>query len=253
VPIPVATLLVVALACAGCAAAPSGVHASPGAFVQGHFDGASWREYVGRDYFGAGQAALPAALAVGAALVLPADDRLSETLGGTLGDPKAVGDVGVSTLVVGALALGAVRPGPGRPAWDQTWSNLEALWITYGLTEAGKAAFGRTRPDGSSSTSFPSGHAATAFAAATLVQREAGPAFGLPAYGLAGLVAWSRVDADRHYASDVLAGAALGCLVAGVVDSLHFGSGPGRGIVGRCRLQAGPTEDGVAVGLSLDL
>ena len=247
------SLLLLAGSCTGCAALPPGPHASPGAFATSHLDAEAWRAYVGQDYFGSRQVAIPAALAVGAALVLPADDRLSEALAGHMGDPSTVGDVGVSSLVVGALALGAVRPGPGRPAWDQTWSNLEALWLTYGLTEAGKAAFGRERPDGSSATSFPSGHSATAFAAATLICRESGPAWGLPAYGVAGLTAWSRVDAGRHHVSDVLAGAALGCFVAGVVDALHFGSGPGRGIVGRCRLEAGPTADGVGVGVSLDL
>ena len=39
-----------------------------------------------------------------------------------------------------------------------------------------------------------------------------------------------RVEAGRHYPSDVLAGAAIGALSAGILDSLHWGSGPGRGI-----------------------
>jgi membrane-associated phospholipid phosphatase len=237
----------------GCSALPSRPHGSPVASISDHLDPAAWREYVGRDYFGSGDAVLPAALAVGAALVAPADGRLQEAISGSLGDSAAVGDVGVSALVVGSLALGALRPGPGRHPWDQTWSNFEALWITYGLTEVGRAAFERGRPAGSSRASMPSGHAAIAFAAATLVHREAGPAWGIPAYGVAGLTAWSRVEADRHFPSDVLVGAALGCLVAGAVDSLHFGSGPGRGIAGRCHLHAGPTDQGIEIGLSVDL
>jgi hypothetical protein len=60
------------------------------------------------------------------------------------------------------------------------------------------------------------------------------------------------VAEGRHHATDVLAGAALGCLVAGIVDSLHFGSGPGRGIAGRCTFHAGPTEDGVMLQASID-
>ena len=246
-------LLAVPAVGTGCAALPSRPHGEPVCSISDHLDPSAWREYVGRDYFGSRGALLPAALVVGAALVAPADDRLQDAMSGSLGDSAAIGDVGVSSLVVGSIALGALRPGPGRHPWDQTWSNFEALWLTYAVTEAGRAAFERERPTGSSRASMPSGHAAISFAAATLIHREAGPAWGIPAYGVAGLAAWSRVESDRHFPSDVLVGAALGCLVAGAVDSLHFGRGPGRGIAGRCHLHAGPTEDGVGVGLSIDL
>jgi undecaprenyl-diphosphatase len=56
-------------------------------------------------------------------------------------------------------------------------------------------------------SSFPSGHAASSFTAATLL--SAGGS-GAPYYALASLVAFSRVYVRMHHASDVLAGAALG-------------------------------------------
>ena len=74
-------------------------------------------------------------------------------------------------------------------------------------------AVGRTRPDGTR-FSFPSGHSATAFATATVLQRNLGWKVGIPAYGVAAYVATSRVQAKRHYLSDIAFGAAVG-MVAG--------------------------------------
>lgn len=59
------------------------------------------------------------------------------------------------------------------------------------------------------STSFPSGHSATAFAFATATSREL-PALAPALVCLAGAVSYSRVHAGVHYPSDVVAGAAIG-------------------------------------------
>jgi undecaprenyl-diphosphatase len=63
------------------------------------------------------------------------------------------------------------------------------------------------------STSFPSGHAASAFAFATGVALEK-PVVGVPLLGLAGAVAYSRVYVGVHYPSDVVGGALIGAGVA---------------------------------------
>jgi membrane-associated phospholipid phosphatase len=65
-------------------------------------------------------------------------------------------------------------------------------------------------------TSFPSGHASAAFTAATLLADGGRRPWRWGWYGLATVVAASRVHVRSHHASDVAAGAALG-LVLGQV------------------------------------
>jgi membrane-associated phospholipid phosphatase len=64
----------------------------------------------------------------------------------------------------------------------------------------------------SGKASFPSGHTITAFSVATVIARRYGRHRWVPfvAYGLAGVVGFSRVTNQAHFPSDVFAGAALG-------------------------------------------
>jgi undecaprenyl-diphosphatase len=66
--------------------------------------------------------------------------------------------------------------------------------------------YGMRRPI---TSSFPSGHAATAFMAAGLLSKGA-PRMAPAYYTLAGLVAYSRVHVRMHHAPDVVGGAVLG-------------------------------------------
>jgi len=80
--------------------------------------------------------------------------------------------------------------------------------VTFGL----KAAIDKTRPDGDCCDSFPSGHASFTFMGASFLQRRYGWKYGMPAYAAATFVAYSRVESDRHFVEDVVAGAAIGFL-----------------------------------------
>jgi membrane-associated phospholipid phosphatase len=63
--------------------------------------------------------------------------------------------------------------------------------------------------------SFPSGHALTAFALAAAISEQADRGWVTgAAFGTATLVGWSRIHEDRHWTSDVVAGAIIGSLVS---------------------------------------
>ena len=61
--------------------------------------------------------------------------------------------------------------------------------------------------------SFPSGHATSVFAVAAVFATYY-PRLRWPLYGLAAAIALGRVYLERHYLSDIIAGAALGLTVA---------------------------------------
>jgi membrane-associated phospholipid phosphatase len=69
------------------------------------------------------------------------------------------------------------------------------------------------------STSFPSGHSASAFAFATGVA-TADPRAGIPLYPVAALVAYSRVHSGVHYPGDVIVGAVTGSALAPIAIGL---------------------------------
>lgn len=71
------------------------------------------------------------------------------------------------------------------------------------------------RPDSSNFFSFPSGHTALAFMSAAFLHHEFGQkniAYSIAGFATATLVGVLRIQHDRHWASDVLAGAGLGLL-----------------------------------------
>jgi membrane-associated phospholipid phosphatase len=100
---------------------------------------------------------------------------------------------------------------------------IRAQVVAEVLTEGIKVTARRTRPDGNH-LSFPSGHTSSTFATATVLQREFGWKVGVPAYAAATAVAVSRMTENKHYASDVIFGAAIG-LVAGRRLTMHRGNG----------------------------
>ncbi len=116
-----------------------------------------------------------------------------------------ISDVGVFTLMGTSLALPAARED-----WEGLQQATYSLALTSGVTFLGKSLIHEERPDNSDNDSFPSGHTARAFAAATTLHRRYGWEIGFPAYALATLTGGARVGAKKHHWYDVVAGAAIG-------------------------------------------
>jgi membrane-associated phospholipid phosphatase len=94
----------------------------------------------------------------------------------------------------------------GEGAMQYGKSAALAMGTTYVL----KLAIESERPDGSNNQSFPSGHATLSFCSAEFMRKRYGWKYGLPAYAVATYVTYTRVEAEKHYTRDVLAGAAIG-------------------------------------------
>jgi len=164
-----------------------------------------------------------------AGLAHPADGRVSRTLSGsarmgsTLGPGEVLG--GAAAQMVGSIATHAIGRAIGSPKVSAIGADLvRAQIVTQTMTFGIKMAAQRTRPDGTQ-YSFPSGHTSTTFATATVLQRHLGWKAGVPAYAFATYVAASRVQAKRHFLSDVAMGATIG-IVAG--RSVTLGRGDAR-------------------------
>lgn len=87
-----------------------------------------------------------------------------------------------------------------------------------------KGIIHKTRPDASDKTSFPSGHTAEAFTAATFLSEEFGERYRwVPylSYSIASSVGVLRILNDKHYLSDVLVGAGIGYLSTKVAYWTH--------------------------------
>lgn len=83
------------------------------------------------------------------------------------------------------------------------------------VTKGAKMAFKESRPDGNGKDAFPSGHTAISFMCAEFLWQEyraSKPWIGYTGYALAAGVAYLRVYNNRHWVSDVVAGAAVGML-----------------------------------------
>jgi membrane-associated phospholipid phosphatase len=94
---------------------------------------------------------------------------------------------------------------------------VRAQILSQVLVQTLKYSVRRERPDGSNNKSFPSGHSASAFATATVLQRHYGWKVGVPAYALGGYIALARMAWNRHHATDVVMGAGFGIASARTV------------------------------------
>lgn len=188
------------------------------------------------------------AAAAFAVLALPFDETLTDSASNSTflkttfeGWARIAGQEWV--LGGGALATFVIGRATDHPKVSALGGDMmEAQLLAGATTFALKHAIRRSRPDGEP-RSFPSGHTAGTFAAATVVQRHYGLKGAIPAYTAAVLISGARLQANSHYATDLVMGAAVGIL-SGRAATFELG---------RRRLSLSPavTEGGVFVAGSI--
>jgi membrane-associated phospholipid phosphatase len=142
-----------------------------------------------------------------------------------------------SGLAVGTWAIGALTDHGRTKAigGDLLRAQITSQVVVQGV----KLITQRERPDGSNSHAFPSGHTASAFATASVLNRHLGWKVGLPAYSYAAFVGISRMSANKHHMSDVIMGAAVGIAAGRAVTVEVSGA--------KFDLGVAPTQGGAAV------
>ncbi|UBZ13340.1 phosphatase PAP2 family protein [Flagellimonas marinaquae] len=119
---------------------------------------------------------------------------------------KTAGDILLFTMPAMAMGSTFIWQDGQKGTYQFSKALAGTLAVTYGL----KLAINKERPNGENNNSFPSGHTSVAFTSAAFVQKRYGWEYGIPAYLLAGYVGYTRIEANKHDAVDVVAGAAIG-------------------------------------------
>ncbi len=117
-----------------------------------------------------------------------------------------------AAVMVGMKAAGV----ESRSSWGRMLlSDAFSVALMAGTVQGLKNATNVMRPDGSDNHSFPSGHTATAFMTATMLNKEYGyksPWIGVGAYSVATATGLMRMANNKHWLSDVMVGAGIGIM-----------------------------------------
>lgn len=156
------------------------------------------------------------------------------------------------TAAVFALSLSGVKGRNNLP--NQLALFVKSELLMTAIVFPTKLLVGERRPDTGAKNSFPSGHTAQAFAAATFLAKEYGYKnvwYSVAAYTVATGVATCRVLNNRHWLSDVIAGAGVGILSTNIVYATHqhkWGNGKNKN---KNALTVTPTYGGKTAGFYL--
>jgi membrane-associated phospholipid phosphatase len=165
--------------------------------------------------------------------------------------------VPAAVLLAGTWILAAAVDVPS--GWQELGSMLEATVLSATTCEILKYSLGRLGPDQTDSPSrwfaggdsFPSQHTNVAFAIGTVLAESGSDQYRwlrrILGYGVAGYTAYSRLDHNAHWGSDVVAGAALGFSTA------RFTMNRRTGAVQQTSFDVVPTGDGVMLAFTMPL
>ena len=166
---------------------------------------------------------VPAIIGASAAGVSALTDQRTKSYFRSHRRVKEVGEIGdklgngwVLAGISGAL-LATSYSGSNQKFRAMSFSLAQGFIMTETIVCSLKFGTNRYRPNGENEHSFPSGHTAALFTYATVISHYYGGKAWIPAYAVATLVGLSRIEKSKHYASDVVAGAALGYLIGRTV------------------------------------
>ena len=162
-----------------------------------------------------------------------------------------------AALVVGTWLLAGLADEP--TGWRELGSMLESSAFTLVSSEVLKFSLGRERPNEttdpdqwfSGGDSFPSMHTGLAFAIGTVFAESGSDDHRwlrrILGYGVAGATGYIRLDHNAHWATDVVAGAALGFSTA------RFTVNRRSGVASRTSMALVPADGGLMLTFSMPL
>lgn len=142
-----------------------------------------------------------------------------------LGDFEKAGNIAGNGLPSTLLSLGLLGYGLATDHEREKHagiSGLETALFDFIFTHALKYTVRRERPDASSRTSFPSGHASRSFGQAGTLLSFYGWKVGVPALLLAGWIATARMSSNKHYLSDTIFGGTIGLITSRAFAKHHL-------------------------------
>ena len=165
-----------------------------------YFRPSSWQEWL--------SLGTSAALVAGGAAMFIVDDRDFTS------EVSDIGEIALPTLAY-------LVPVANADSWGLLQYAVQNA-VSTGITQGIKEGVQRWRPELDAPDSFPSGHTTAAFSGASFLHTRYGQNWGVPAYLGAILVGATRVNLERHYLSDVIAGAGVS-MVSNWLLAIPFG------------------------------
>ena len=124
---------------------------------------------------------------------------------------------------------------------EEDWTGAGQFALSFGAMEATvyglKYMVQERRPNKADNRSFPSGHTASAMSGASFIHKRYGWRRAVVPYLMTGFTAYSRIDANKHWWWDTLAGAAIAGLATITLVDRYEG----------VRVTAGPSGAGFNV------
>ena len=125
-------------------------------------------------------------------------------------------------LPVSVIITSQLEDNTNRELLEKLEFTASALVANVVTTIIVKNIIDRERPNKSDKESMPSGHTSQSFTVAAVADELYGHKVGTTAYLIAGLVAVSRINDNKHYLSYVIVGAGLGTIIGrGFAKTYH--------------------------------